>query len=279
MRIAKTVLENSDGEILILKDHEEEKWELPGGKIHGEETRFDASRRELKEETGLNTGEHQDLVRIELENGEKIECFVMEAREFSGEVTVSDEHSESRWIDRENLNRVEWHRDAEYNLPVLRYLDEYRGSEKSYGRGEKIDVVKLLIANGEGEFLAVQKTAQEKVSGGEKYKLYGRMAGKWELPGGRIEDGNDRFEAAIKEIREELSLEIRDLRDVVREEVEEKNIVDTWIIYTDSFSGDLKLSKEHDDFKWVSPEEYAELDWHQDAGYGLAPMRHLDSYL
>lgn len=279
MRIVKTVLENQDGKVLVLRDSQTNGWELPGGKIKEGETRFEASRRELGEETSLDSENHKDLVRIELEDRERIECFVLEARSFSGDIQISEEHSESMWLSREELNAVKWHRDAEYNLPVLKYLEDYRRTEKDYGNGDEIEVVKLLIENSEGKFLAVQKTDVEKVSGGEKYKLYGRMAGKWELPGGRIEDGNNRFEAGKKEIMEELNLEVKELRDVVREAIEEKNNVNTWIVYADEFSGDLELSKEHDEFRWVSAREYAELDWHQDAGYGLAPMRHLETYL
>lgn len=66
---------------------------------------------------------------------------------------------------------------------------------------DKIDVVKVLIQNGNGEFLVVQKSDN-----------YEWKAGKWELPGGKIEDSEDRFEAAKRELKTETGLEIGEFK-------------------------------------------------------------------
>lgn len=278
-RVVKTVVRNQDGEFLALKDSKKDQWELPGGKILRDEDRFQASGRELEEETALKAKDFEDLVRIELENGEHINCFVVYTENFSGEVELSDEHSEYRWIKTGELTELDWHRNAEYNLPVLRYIHSYTEKSGNYSQGDRIEVVKLLIRNSKGKFLVVKKNSKEKVSGGEKYSLYGRMSGKWELPGGKFKNSSDRFSASKREIKEELGLELANLQDVVREEIEEENAVNTWIVFTDDFSGEINLSKEHEEHRWVDPDEYAEMDWHQDAGYGLPPMRYLEDYL
>lgn len=278
-QVVKTVVQNHDGEFLVLRDSDKKKWELPGGKILGDEERFQAGERELEEEAALDSRDFEDLVRIELENREHINCLVVYTENFSGEVELSGEHSKYAWIKPEELTELDWHRDAEYNLPVLRYIQSYREKSGDYSHGDRIDVVKLLIRNSEGKFLTVKKTSKEKVSGGEKYALYGRMSGKWELPGGKFKNSSGRFSAAKREIKEELGLELENLQDVVREEIEEENTVNTWIMFTDDFSGEIDLSKEHEEYRWVNPNEYAEMDWHQDAGYGLPPMRYLEDYL
>lgn len=283
--VVKVLLQREDGELLMLKkssnyDRMADKWEQPGGKIEEGEDRFEAGRREIKAETGLEVEGFEDLVRLEIEDGdEELECYVLYSDQFSGSVELSREHQDFRWIDEGEALELDWHRDASYILPVIKYLGDYRESRNDYGGGEEIDVVKLLVQNQEGEFLVMQKTAEEKVHSGHKYTLYGRMAGKWELPGGRFKDAKDRFEAGKKEVEEETGLELGEMKDVVREKVEEENAVNTYILFCSDWEGEVELSKEHQDFDWVSAEEYMEMNWHQDAGYGYTPMKFLDEYL
>lgn len=137
---------------------------------------------------------------------------------------------------------------------------------------EKINVSKILVQNDKGEFLAVQKSDD-----------YDWKAGKWELPGGKIEEGEDRFEAGKRELKLEVGLETDELIDLVRIQVEEfsgnKPVVVCWMLYTESFSGKIKLSGEHQDYRWVSSEEFMDLDWHRDAGYEIPVMENIDEYL
>ena len=137
---------------------------------------------------------------------------------------------------------------------------------------EKIEVSKALIENENGEFLTVQKS-----------ESYDWKAGKWELPGGKIEEKEDRLQAGKREVKDETGLEVANLQDVVRVEVEEprgrKPVVDCWILHTTSFSGEIELSEEHQEYRWVSGEEFLDMDWHRDAGYELSAMRYVEKYL
>ncbi len=79
--------------------------------------------------------------------------------------------------------------------------------------------------------------------------------GVWEFPLGRIEKGETSIEAAKREIKEEtsLSLEPKFIGMVERfdgENNEEYKPVSCFVATTDS--EEIKLSDEHDEFKWVT---------------------------
>ncbi len=131
---------------------------------------------------------------------------------------------------------------------------------------DKIQVAKIIIQNSEGLFLAVKE----------------RESRQWELPGGKIKECENRFQASKREAEEEVNLEIDDLNDVVRVEVESEasKAVNCWITFSDSFEGEIKLDEsELESYRWVSAEEYLSMDWHADAGYAAPALRFLENYI
>lgn len=129
---------------------------------------------------------------------------------------------------------------------------------------EKIPVAKVLLRNQEGEFLVVKE----------------QESGKWELPGGKIEGDENRFEAATRELEEETGIRIEDFRDVVRIEVEDEQCVNCWIVFTEVENPEIQLYQEElSDFRWVTAEEYRLMEWHADAGYGVPAMVYVEDYL
>lgn len=277
--VVKAMIRDPEGRFLVVEERDSGKWELPGGIMEEDENRFQSAKREVEEETDLEISGLKDVVRIELEDEQVIDCYMVHAGEYRGDMEPGGDVEEAKWVTAEEFKEIDWHRDSAYNIVPMMYLDEYLETENNYSQGDEIDVVKVLIQNGDGEFLTMQKTAEDKIHSGHKYTLYGRMAGKWELPGGRFKGSPDRCKAAKREVKEECGIEIKNLEDVVREEIEEVNAVNVYILYTDDWDGDIELSKEHDSFRWVSPEEYLHMDWHQDAGYGFPPMKFLEDYL
>jgi len=128
---------------------------------------------------------------------------------------------------------------------------------------ERIDVVKIIVQNDEGLVLAVREAESE----------------KWELPGGKIKSSEDRFKAAERELLDETGLESSNFEDVVRIEVENDICVNCYIVHTQG-SDTVEIDKrELDEFRWVKPEEYKELDWHADSGYSIPAVEKLDKYL
>ena len=90
---------------------------------------------------------------------------------------------------------------------------------------------------------------------------YGEYKGKWEFPGGKIEEGEKPEEALIREIREELETEIEVGEKITTVEYD----YPTFHLSMDCFwcnviSGDLKL-KEAEDAKWLTKDTIDSVEW------------------
>lgn len=75
----------------------------------------------------------------------------------------------------------------------------------------------------------------------------------WEIPGGRLDPGENPFEGMKREAREEIGIEVE-----VKEPISVKHFtrqdgqVVTMIIFLcKPLSKDVKISEEHEEFKWI----------------------------
>lgn len=84
-----------------------------------------------------------------------------------------------------------------------------------------------------------------------------QMPGIWELPGGRLEQGEDPLEGVQREVLEETGLEIEVLNPLtVRHFTRVDGQVITLIIFVcRAKTKQVKLSNEHTEFAWVSVSE------------------------
>src|SRR5512139_3231757 len=88
-----------------------------------------------------------------------------------------------------------------------------------------------------------------------------RMPGRWELPGGKIKQGERAEECLKREVREELDLEVSVGRPLKTVTHQYPTFVVTLYPYICKItSGSMKLH-EHKAFKWLLPEKLHELDW------------------
>ena len=74
----------------------------------------------------------------------------------------------------------------------------------------------------------------------------------WEFPGGKIQDEETDNQALIREIKEELNLDIEPLFEITRYDFDKYTLIFIEAIISDE--GSIKL-QEHENIKWVEPNE------------------------
>ena len=106
-----------------------------------------------------------------------------------------------------------------------------------------IDVVAAVIQNEEGKILIVQRNLKKS------------QGGLWEFPGGKIEPNETKEEAIIREIKEEMDIDI-EAKKFIGQKVFNYPDKDINLIAIEckQIKGDIKLN-EHEDFKWVNKNE------------------------
>ena len=90
---------------------------------------------------------------------------------------------------------------------------------------------------------------------------YGEFKDGWEFPGGKIEPGESAQEALVREIREELDVDIRvgKLLETVEYDYPEFHLTMHCFI-CELLSEEIVL-KEHEDARWLKEEELDTVDW------------------
>ncbi len=84
------------------------------------------------------------------------------------------------------------------------------------------------------------------------------LPGKWEFPGGKAHDGEELTSAIIREIKEELSVEIKVVREFDRTITGDIELV---CFVCDLVSEKPLSSTDHSELRWVSEKDLGELDW------------------
>ena len=106
-----------------------------------------------------------------------------------------------------------------------------------------INVVAAIIINEEGKILITQRNLKKS------------QGGLWEFPGGKIEANETKEDAIIRDIKEELTIDIK-----VDEYFDEKVFnypekdINLIALKCSKVNGNIKLM-EHEDYKWVASSE------------------------
>jgi len=117
--------------------------------------------------------------------------------------------------------------------------------------------VRVLLTDQDGKILILKRSTDSKTN-----------PGKWELPGGKVNQNESFDHALIREVYEETNLKIA-LEHVVGASEQNLHIIRAVHIIMSGkiIEGDLNLSNEHEGYAWVFIEtlsDYELADWLQD---------------
>ncbi|MFJ7303543.1 (deoxy)nucleoside triphosphate pyrophosphohydrolase [Streptomyces sp. NPDC099088] len=114
---------------------------------------------------------------------------------------------------------------------------------------ERIVVVAGALVH-EGRLLAARRSAPPE------------LAGRWELPGGKVEPGEAPEQALVRELREELGVETELLERVPGEwPLKPGHVLVVWAARLRTGSAAPRPLQDHDELRWLTPEEIWDVDW------------------
>ena len=237
----KGIVRREGGDILIVKRSDNDDyfpgiWETVGGGMDEELIPQEALVREIKEETGIDVkvGEPFNVFPIIKDNGEKKIGITFICEYLSGDIVLSAEHSEYKWIEPTTFKK--------YNsiLSLQREISHY--ASRHNGEHEKFSVSQKAILIRDGKCLIAELNGRPDI---------------WDLPGGRINIGENKEEALRREIKEELGIDSFKILSTVHYDAWHTSL--GWpicgIANTIESDEGITLSNEHTKYAWISQEE------------------------
>ena len=88
-----------------------------------------------------------------------------------------------------------------------------------------------------------------------------RLAGLWEFPGGKVEDGEDDHTALARELWEELQIRV-EVGECVGENIHtEERGPFCLVAYRATIMEGRPVLSDHDEIAWITPDKLSQLDW------------------
>lgn len=102
-----------------------------------------------------------------------------------------------------------------------------------------------IILNSNNEFLMLQ---------------FKNLMNSWHFPGGRLDEGEEAVEGLIREIKEETNLEVINIKPVFTKIFTEEKKYGVFFIAKVKEPYEVKISDEHQNFKWFKKEDIEKIN-------------------
>ncbi len=109
-------------------------------------------------------------------------------------------------------------------------------------------VVVAAAIERDGRYLAARRTKPD------------WAAGRWEFPGGKVEPGESDTDALVREIREELGVEIAVGARVPGEWPLHDDLV-LHLYFATLINGEPEALDHHDELRWLTPDGFVDVSW------------------
>lgn len=136
-------------------------------------------------------------------------------------------------------------------------------------------IQKCIVINKDKQILALKRAANDHSRGGN-----------WDLPGGGYEQGEEVISAIKREVMEEAGLTVNSLNPIFfanRIGVEvgffQGDTVFATCYASSDWEGEVVLSNEHTEYKWVTPEEFKSYNFGEDSGFFVEALNTYTSSL
>ncbi|MDV9191468.1 (deoxy)nucleoside triphosphate pyrophosphohydrolase [Streptomyces sp. SR27] len=122
------------------------------------------------------------------------------------------------------------------------------GSDPGTGPGSGVVVVVAGALYDRGRLLAARRSAPAE------------LAGRWELPGGKLEPGESAEDALVRELREELGVRVEPGERIPGEwPLKPGYVLQVWTARL--LSGEPRPLEDHDELRWLARSELDSVDW------------------
>lgn len=130
-------------------------------------------------------------------------------------------------------------------------------------------IQKCIIVGQDGKILALRRIVEDHSRGG-----------CWDLPGGGYEQGEDVVPAIEREVMEEVGLTVHGVKPIyftnrigIKSGFFAGEIVFAATYVCKDWEGEIRLSDEHVEYRWITPEEFLALEFGTDDGYFVDSMK------